>query len=431
MDDLPQLLIMLVCLILSAFFSSSETAYTSFNRTKMKNKAAEGNKKAALAMKHAESYDKLISTILVGNNIVNIALSSIATVWFFKIMGGHASASAVSTVVITIVVLIFGEITPKVLAKDFPETVAMAFARPLQFLLIILWPINSVFMLLRKLLSKIFRKKEDETVTEGELLTLVDEAHEDGTIDEYDKELIENIFDFDDLSAGEIATHRTEITMLAEDESLEEWDAIITDSRFSRYPVCRDSADDIVGILDVHEYFRLENKTKELVMEKAVKPAYFVPETVKADILFKNMKETKESFAVVLDEYGGVYGIVTMTDLVERLVGEFTEKSEEEETEIILEAIDENTWQISGSAPISEVADALELVLDDGESDTFNGFVLGLYGSIPEDGTQFELSTDRLDIRIEEIREHKIEKAIVTRKELLSKEEASSIDEAE
>jgi len=429
MDDLPQLLIMLVCLILSAFFSSSETAYTSFNRTKMKNKAADGNKKAALAMKHAESYDKLISTILVGNNIVNIALSSIATVWFFKIMNGSASASAVSTVVITIVVLIFGEITPKVLAKDFPETVAMAFARPLQFLLIILWPINSVFMLLRKLLSKIFRKKEEETVTEGELLTLVDEAHEDGTIDEYDKELIENIFDFDDLSAGEIATHRTEITMLAEDESLEEWDAIITDSRFSRYPVCRDSADDIVGILDVHEYFRLENKTKELVMEKAVKPAYFVPETVKADILFKNMKETKESFAVVLDEHGGVYGIVTMTDLVERLVGEFTEKSEEEETEVILESIGENTWQISGSAPISEVADALELVLDDGESDTFNGFVLGLYGSIPEDGTQFELSTDRLDIRIEEIREHKIEKAIVTRKALLSKEEASGIDE--
>lgn len=430
MDDLPQLLIMLVCLILSAFFSSSETAYTSFNRTKMKNKAADGNKKAALAMKHAESYDKLISTILVGNNIVNIALSSIATVWFFKIMNGSASASAVSTIVITIVVLIFGEITPKVLAKDFPETVAMAFARPLQFLLIILWPINSVFMLLRKLLSKIFRKKEEETVTEGELLTLVDEAHEDGTIDEYDKELIENIFDFDDLSAGEIATHRTEITMLAEDESLEEWDAIITDSRFSRYPVCRDSADDIVGILDVHEYFRLENKTKELVMEKAVKPAYFVPETVKADILFKNMKETKESFAVVLDEHGGVYGIVTMTDLVERLVGEFTEKSEEEETEVILESIGENTWQISGSAPISEVADALELVLDDGESDTFNGFVLGLYGSIPEDGTQFELSTDRLDIRIEEIREHKIEKAIVTRKALLSKEEASGIDEA-
>ena len=427
MGDLPQLLIMLGCLILSAFFSSSETAYTSFNRTKMKNKATEGNKKAALAMKHADSYDKLISTILVGNNIVNIALSSIATVWFVKIMKGSASAPAVSTIVITVVVLIFGEITPKVLAKDFPETVAMAFARPLQWLLVILWPINSIFMLLRKLLSKIFRKKEDETVTEGELLTLVDEAHEDGTIDEYDKELIENIFDFDDLSAGAIATHRTDITMLSEDESLEEWDAIITDSRFSRYPVCRDSADDIVGVLDVHEYFRLEDKTKESVMEKAVKPAYFVPETVKADILFKNMKETKESFAVVLDEHGGVYGIVTMTDLVERLVGEFTEKSEEEEAEVILEAIGENTWQISGAAPLTDVEEALELILDDGESDTFNGFVLGLYGSIPEDGTKFELSTESLDIQIEEIRDHKIEKAIVIRKEPLSKEETATV----
>lgn len=431
MDNLPQLLIMLFCLIGSAFFSSSETAYTSFNRTKMKNKAMEGNKRAALAMKHAENYDRLLSTILVGNNIVNITLSSIATVWFVKIMNGSASAPAVSTIVITVVVLIFGEITPKVLAKDFPERVALAVARPLQLLVIILWPINCLFMLFRKLLSKIFRNKEEETVTEGELLTLVDEAHEDGTIDEYDKEIIENIFDFDDLSAGELATHRTDVTVLFEEESLEEWDTVITESRYSRYPICRGDADHIVGILDANEYFRLEEKTKESVMEKAVNPVYFVPENVKADILFKNMKESKESIAVVLDEHGGVCGIVTMTDLVERLVGEFTEKSEDEEAEIMLEAIDESTWQIGGAALLSDVSDALGIALDDSEADTFNGFVLGLYGSIPEDGTKFELSTDRLEIRVEEICDHKIEKAIVVLKQSEAKEEAIGRNEAE
>jgi len=409
--------LMLVCLAFSGFFSSTETAYTSINKTRMKNLAADGNKKAALALKLCENYDKFLSTILVGNNIVNIALSSVATVWFIQLLSGTSVsgyASAISTAVITVVVLIFGEITPKSLAKDHPEGFAMAVAGFLRIIMFILMPINVIFMLWKKLITKIFKPAEEVAVTEGEVLTLVDEAHEDGSIDEYSKELIENIFEFDDITAGEIATHRLDITMLSIDDSAEEWDDIINNSRFSRYPVYGESVDDILGILDAREYFRLESKTREEVMGKAMAPAYFVPNTVKADVLFKNMKTAKTSFAIVLDEYGGVHGIVTLTDIIKCIVGDFNDNTDEEETEELITLIEENKWQISGAALLSDVEEAIGIELGDEDSDTFGGFVLGLYGSIPEDGTVFDLSTDRLDISVEAISEHKIEKAIVS-----------------
>ncbi len=410
---------MLICLAFSAFFSSSETAFTSLNRNKIKNLAIEGNKKAALVMKMNDNYDKLLSTILVGNNIVNILLSSLATVWFMQLLvntRAYGYATTISTAVITVIVLIFGEITPKSLAKDHPEGLAMGVAKFLRFLTVILAPINFIFMMWKKLVNKIFKPNEEEAVTEGEVLTLVDEAHEDGSIDEYNKELIENIFEFDDLSAGEIATHRMDLTMLSIEDSVEEWDNVIQNSRFSRYPVYGERVDDIIGILDARAYFRLENKDRETILKEAVTPAYFVPETVKADVLFRNMKTNKEFFAVVLDEYGGVLGIVTLTDLVECLVGEFTETEEGEEAEELITALEDNTWQINGTAAISDVEEAMGINLSDEDSETFGGYVLGLYGTVPEDGATFSLSTDQLDISIEAIKEHKIERAIVTLK---------------
>jgi len=411
---------MLVCLAFSAFFSSSETAFTSFNRTRMKNKAEEGNKKAALVLKMSENYDKLLSTLLVGNNIVNIALSSIATVWFIKLFANspvESYASTISTAVITIVVLIFGEITPKSLAKDHPEGWAMGVARFLNFLMIVLTPINFIFMMWKKLVNKIFKPNEEDAVTEGEVLTLVDEAHEDGSIDEYNKELIENIFEFDDLTAGEIATHRMDITMLSIEDTVEDWESTINNSRFSRYPVYTESVDNIIGILDARAYFRLENKERDAILREAVTPAYFVPETVKADVLFKNMKAKKESFAVVLDEYGGVRGIITLTDLVECIVGEFTENDEDESEEELITVLEENKWQINGTAAIADVEDAIGIKIEDEDSDTFGGYVLGIYGSVPDDGSTFDLSTESLNISIESIKDHKIEKAIVSIKE--------------
>ncbi len=414
--SITKLIIMLVCLAFSAFFSASETAFTSANHTKLKNLSAEGSKRASLVLKMLENYDKLLSTILVGNNIVNILLSSVATLWFIDLLTDTnwiSAASAISTAVITVVVLIFGEISPKSLAKDKPDRFAMAVAPFLQFISVILTPVNFLFMQWKKLLVLIFKPAEEEAVTEGEVLTLLDEAHEDGSIDEYNKELIENIFDFDDLSAGEIATHRTELTTLSMDESMEEWDAIIQSSNFSRYPVCGEDIDDIIGILDTRTYFRLADKSRESVMENAVKPAYFVPEAVKADVLFRNMKKNKESAAIVLDEYGGVRGVITVTDLVQCLVGDFTESDEDgEEIEPIVQ-LDENRWQISGAVTITELEDALDMEIADCDTDTFSGFVLGLYGSIPDDCATFEISTEQMDIQVTEIREHRVESAVI------------------
>ena len=419
------IILMLILVACSAFFSGTETAFTSFNRTKMKNMASEGNKKAALALKLSENYDKLLSTLLIGNNIVNISLSSIATVWFIALLKNNDTGSAVSTAAVTVVVLIFGEISPKSLAKDHAEGFAMAVAPLIKLLTIILTPINWIFYLWKILLTKVFKSQSVDTVTEGEVLTLVDEAHEDGSIDEYNKELIENIFEFDDLTAGEIATHRTELKMLSNEDSIEDWDEIINNSRYSRYPIYEDNIDNIIGILDARSYLSLDDsKTKESVLASVVKSAYFVPETVKADVLFKNMKAKKEFLAVVLDEYGGVQGVVTLTDLVECLVGEFNETNEEDEAEEEIVMLREDSWQISGSALISDVEEELDLTLKNVESDTINGFILGIYGSIPEDGTSFDVETDTLSIHVEDIKDHKIEKAVVTLKSL--DEEVSS-----
>ena len=411
---------MLILIALSAFFSASETAFTSLNRTKLKNLSTEGNKRAGAVLKLSDNYDKLLSTILIGNNIVNISLSSIATIWFIELLAEstiESYAAAISTAVVTIAVLIFGEISPKSLAKEHAEGMAMAILPILKFLIVILTPVTWIFMLWKKLLSKIFKSKVTDTVTEGEVLTLVDEAHEDGSIDEYNKELIENIFDFDDISAGEIATHRTELTLLSLSDEPEEWTEKINNSRFSRYPICGESVDDIVGILDARSYLRLEDKSRETVMANVVSPAYFVPETVKADVLFKNMREHKEYLAVVLDEYGGVRGIITMTDLVECLVGDISTPEDEEEELEEVEVIAENSWSIAGSASITEVEEAIGINFSDNDSDTISGFVLGLYGSVPEDGSCVELSTDTLDIVINEIKDHKVGRVIITLKQ--------------
>ena len=425
--------LMFILVLLSGFFSASETAYTSFNRTKMKNLAAEGNKRAASALKLADSYDKVLSTILVGNNIVNIALSSISTVWFIAALANTTVANfatAISTAAVTIIVLIFGEITPKSLAKDHAEGFSMAITPVLKFLVIILTPINVIFMLWKKILSKIFKAKTIDTVTEGEVLTLIDEAHEDGSIDEYNKELIENIFDFDDLSAGEIATHRTDLTYLDISDTMEEWDNIINNSRFSRYPICEDSIDNIIGILDARSYLRLDDKSRENVMATIVSSPYFVPEAVKTNVLFKNMREHKESMAVVLDEYGGLFGVITMTDLIECIVGDFSHETEDGEEELPpVELLSENCWRILGSASIDEVEEALGVKLANADSDTFSGYALAIYGSVPDDGSNFELSTENLNIFIEEIKDHRIDRATVSIR--LADDEDNSVEEKE
>ncbi len=429
--QLVYLIGMLVCLALSAFFSASETAFTSFNKTRMKTLAAGGNRRARLALEMQESYDKLLSTILIGNNIVNITLSTLGTLFFVDILTGtsaQASSAVISTAVITVAVLIFGEISPKSIAKEHAEGLAMAVATPLNLLGVLLTPINALFMLWKKLLSLIFHTAVEDTVTESEVLTLIDEAHEDGSIDEYNKQLIENIFDFDDMTALKASTHRRDVIMLAHDADMEEWKEIILNSHFSRYPIYGENEDDIVGILDARIFLRLQSGDKEVVLEKAVRPAYFVPESVKLDVLFRNMKQAKEHFAMVLDEHGGTSGVVTLTDLVECLVGEYHDTAASSEPEFV--QVEERLWQVRGDSLIEDVNKMLGIAIDETDAMTISGYILGLKGIIPEDGATFEVETDALILRVLSSKNRTVERAEIYIKPDKSDEEDEAPEQA-
>ena len=242
---------------------------------------------------------------------------------------------------------------------------------------------------------------------------MVDVGSEKGVIDSEEKEFIQNVFEFDDITAGEIATHRTEVSLLWLEESMEEWEETIHNSRHTLYPVCDDSADNIVGILNAKDYFRLENKSRDHVMAQAVTEAYFVPESVKADILFRNMKRSRNNLAIVLDEYGGMSGIVTLNDLVQQLVGDLGDDDSDEGEIIPIEQLDSEIWKIHGSATLEEVSEVLDVPLPCDEYDTFNGLIFGTLGSIPQAGTSVELETDNLTRQVTQINDHQVEEAIV------------------
>ena len=272
--------------------------------------------------------------------------------------------------------------------------------------------------------------EEIEEVSEEEIRMMVDAGSEKGTIDHEEKEFIQNVFEFDDLSAEEIMTHRTDVTMLDMEDSMEEWKNIIYSSRHTLYPVCDGSADEIVGVLDAKTYLRLENQDRDTVMQQAVTPAYMVPDTVKADTLFRNMRKERHGIAVILDEYGGTRGIVTINDLVEQLVGELGNNDVEEE-EGYIELLEENTWKVQGSVTLEEVSEAIGVHLDSEEYDTLSGLIFHEYGSIPKDGSCFEIDLEKMNIQVLDIKEHQVETAILQLKEVKEEvvEEENDIQE--
>lgn len=254
---------------------------------------------------------------------------------------------------------------------------------------------------------------EEETVSEEEIRMVMDVGTQKGTIDHEEKQFIQNVFEFDDLTSSEIATHRTDLTILWMEESMEEWEATIHGSRHTRYPVCGESADDVVGILNAKDYFRLTDRSRETVLEQAVESPYFVPDSVKADVLFRNMKGGCHPLAVVLDEYGGMTGIITINDLVELLVGDLGEDDVCQSSLPAIESVEPGTWRIRGEASLEDVAQALSVTLSSEDFDTFNGLVFGALDTIPEDGSTVEVETARLVIRVTEIRNHQVESALV------------------
>ncbi len=421
-----QLVLQVLLIALNAIFASAEIAIISMNDNKLAKMAAEGNKKAIRLARITSQPARFLATIQVAITLSGFLGSAFAADNFsdilvdFIVKAGvdipRGTLNSVSVVLITLLLsyftLVFGELVPKRVAMKNAEKLALRMSSLISFVsrafAPIVWLLTVSTNGILRLLG-IDPNSEDEEVTEEEIRMMVDAGSEKGAIDEDEKEIIQNVFEFDDLTAGEIATHRTEVALLWTDEELKDWEKTIHESRHSIFPVCEESVDKIVGTLNAKDYFRIENKSKEYILKNAVEPAYFVPESIKADVLFKNLKATGNKFAIVLDEYGGMSGIITMYDLVQQLVGDFENEDEEKD----IEKIDSLTWKIKGSTPIDDVIEQLGIKLEEGDFDTFGGFVFDEYGLIPDDGENFEIDVDNMHIKTLEIKDRRLIKALV------------------
>ena len=407
MDDNGFLIISLLALVaLSAFFSASETAYTSLNRARLKSLANGGSRRAERALALSEDYDRLLSGILVGNNIVNILSASLATVLFVRLIGG--AGVSVSTAVMTVVVLMFGEIAPKSIAKERPEKVALAFYPALNAILIVLSPVIFLTTCWQKLVYRVFKPAEDRGITEEELITIVEEAESEGEIDEHESELIRSAIEFGDLTAEDILTPRVDITAVEVNDSLKEIARAFETSGRSRIPVYEDSIDTIIGILHEKDFYRHRGKMPLRAMMTA--PLCVVPST-QLGVLLKLLQKTKNHMAVVVDEYGGVVGIVTMEDILEELVGEIWDEHDEVVEDIV--PLSEREWRVSGGASLDDLRELFPIE-EDFDSVTVNGWVLELLGHFPQPGDSLEYKDLRLTVekvanrRVEQIRIEKM-----------------------
>ncbi len=378
------LIVAIVVLIgLSAFFSATETAFMSLNRVKVKNLAQLGDKRAKRVLRLSENPDRLLSTVLIGNNIVNIASASLATILFVQLFQGNGPT--VSTVVMTVAVLIFGEVTPKGIAKEMPEKFAMNVAGVISALAVIFTPLNFLLVKLKGVISKLVQVEEDSGITEEELLTIVDEAEQEGGIDSEESELIRNAIEFTDREAKDILTPRIDLTAADVEITPEELAALFRETGFSRIPVYKETVDNILGIINEKQFYNAMAQG-EVSIADMLQPALCVPPSVKISALLKQMQEKKTHMAVVVDEFGGTEGIVTLEDIVEELVGEIWD--EHDEVEESIREVAQNTFTVPASMSLADFFEEFE-VEEETEVATVNGWLLSHIGKIPEVGDSF------------------------------------------
>ncbi len=413
MDIWAQLVALIILIIFSAFFSASETAFTSLNKIRMKTLAEEGNKKAEATLKLVDNYDKLLSTVLIGNNIVNIASTSIATVLFIALLNGAGYATTISTVVMTVTVLIFGEVTPKSIAKETPEKFAM-FATPfLRLLMLVFTPFVAVFSAWKILLNKIFRFKSNDAITGDELMNIVEEAEEGGGIDEIESDLIRSAITFSDCPVGDILTPRVDVVAVSMEDSKDEIAKTFDDSGFSRLPVYDDTVDNIKGVIHIRDF----NKyvlTNEKTLDGIIKESVFVAKQMSISGLLKLMQEKKTHFAVVSDEYGGTVGIVTMEDILEELVGEIWDEYDEVVEEFSEQ--EDGTVKVLCSAQLDKFFEYFDLDVDEEfDSVSVGGWVAEQLGKIAEEGDAFGFMN--LDVAVTKVEQRRIIEILVAKTE--------------
>lgn len=398
---LSKLIAMIICVILSAYFSATETAFSSVNKTRLKVLADNGDRKAKLAHRLAEDYDRLISTILIGNNIVNIALASIGTLLFVDLLGDKGAT--VSTAVITIVVLIFGEITPKSIAKDHPEAFAMFSSPLLRCLIWILTPVNFLFSQWKKLVGKLFHSSGENKMSQEELLMLLDEVQQEGTIDESEGELLKNAVEFGDLQAQDILTHRVDLEGVPVTATNEEVAQRFTETRFSRILVYENTIDKIVGVIHQKDFY-VGTGIAAAPLSELMTPPVFVHPTEKVDDLLQLLQSAKNHIAVVIDEYGGTLGIVTMEDILEELVGEIWDEHDEVEESFVRTG--EYTYLVDCSVSLDDFCDYFDIQTDS-ESVSLAGWVMEQMSCIPEEGESFQY--EALTVTVKKTDDHRIE----------------------
>lgn len=427
-----QIILQIFLIALNAVFACAEIAVISINSTKLEKLVSDGNKRAIKLHKITSDSSRILASIQTAVTLSGfIAAAFCADSFAHRLLtlvhnagldGYDNILKPVSIVVVTLILscimLVFGELVPKRIAMKNPEKLAISMTSVLSAVRIVFAPLVVVLNFLTDLILRIMGinpKDNNDAITEEEIIMMSDAGAEKGTIDETENRIIKNIFAFDDMTAEQICTHRTDVSVLWSNDSVETWEETIHRTRHSRFPVCDENIDHVIGILNAKDYFRLDDKSRENIMKNAVKEPYFVHENMKADSLFAQMKKSGgHHFAVVVDEYGGMSGIITVTDLVEQLVGDFDD-DELNQHEIKFKKTGENEWLIPGITSLSDVCDELEISLPADKYDTFGGYVIDFLGEIPKNSTAVSFDCDGLHIEVIEISRHRIKSCRVTK----------------
>ena len=426
-----QLLLQVVLIMINAIFASAEIAIVSMNDVKLEKLAKQGNKKAKRLVRLTSKPASFLATIQVAITLSGFLGSAFAADNFSELLVdlilktgvdiSRSTLDTISVIVITMILsyltLVFGELVPKRIAMRKSENLALGVSWLISVISKIFAPLVWLLTVSTNIVLRclgIDPNAQDEEISEEEIRMLVDVGSEKGIIEKDEKLMITNIFDLNDKECGEFSTHRTDVLGIDIESTVKEWDEIIINSSHSVYPVFKENIDNIVGVLDSKKYFRLKNKTKEAIIDNAVSQPVFVPENMKIDVLFENMQKSRNHFSVVLDEYGGTVGIITMNDLLEEIVGDLENESSAEKKDPDILQIEENKWLIYGCASLDDVEEVLEIKLPIDEYETFSGYVFGIYCTIPEDNSAFTVETEQLFIEVLNVVNHTVEKAYVT-----------------
>lgn len=382
-----QIVFIVILIMCSAFFSATETALNSANKIRLKNMADNGSRAAQRTLNILAKYDKALTTILIGNNIVNIACSSIATILAIQLVG-EQYGSLVSTIATTVIVLIFGEVMPKSIAKDYAEQVAMVSSTVISFLMLIFTPFSALFILLKKGMSKLFHRKESVSMTEEELKVMIDEIEDEGVLETQESDLVRSALEFDEITVDEIITPRVRITAVEVGESVTEVRKKFLREEYSRMPVYERTLDNIIGIITEKEFFKQYEKNSDFTVRSIMQETIYLPQMQKLSEVFRTMQKQKCHMSVVLDQHGGTLGIVTMEDILEELVGEIWDESDEVRSPVTV--VGNNVFEVYGEVSLNSLRRFLEnrdIPADiESEAHTVAGWVLGLFGSIPKSG---------------------------------------------